>query len=457
MVTSFFSRIQRACIGSAALGVSGVLLAVSPPASSLELELPIAASDIGYSAYGVAPFGYHIADHRQDGHPGLDFEFVPGSKVRAAHGGTLRYHADSRDPTLKSVAIEFSENGVGYQTFYTNIASLEPGIGNGTTVATGQVFGTPATITGRMYGRTVTYAMTHFQLNDHRVTYGLTNPGALSPASYFTPAARAVLASAWQKTQYDQMVCEPFLSSSRGMIPFPVVTRRWLLRDGAHANTIEFTCDYASTANNYIGYRFLDAQGNVFESGTANISPVTGGTSSIDFTVATGGNRRGLISVKDAAMQIAYAAPGAIRPIDLAAASTYATTHATVCMLASDALCFFGNTAPYRAGDLLTLGLELDATRLSGGGGGDLWVALQLPGGSLVFLHPDGQWRAEGKAYASNVSGTQSWMIFDGLTLPPGLAAGYYLVHAALNPAGTALNTNALLGNLASTHLYLLP
>lgn len=427
------------------------------PAPALELELPIAASDFGSAAYGVAPFGYHIAEHRYDGHPGFDFEFVPGSKVRAAHGGTLRYTTDIRDSTLKTVTIEFREGGVNYQTFYTNIASLEPGIDNGATIATGQVFGTPATVNAVMSNRMVSFAMTHFQLNDSRVAYGLTNAGALSPEPFLSPAARTVLASVWQKTQYDQMVCEPYLSSSRGMIPSPVVTRRWHLQNGNSANAIEFSCDYASKTNTYIGYRFLDTQGNTSETGTAIVSPVTGGTSSIDFTVAGGGSRKGLLDAKDGTMRIAYSAPGANRPTDLGGGATYATTYAIVCALASDALCFFGNTSPYRIGDSVTLGLNLDATRLPGNAGGDLWIGLLVPGRPLVFLHPDKQWRSEGKAYASNMSGNQTLMIFEGLTLPPGLASGYYTIYATLNPAGAGLDTNALLSNLASAQLYILP
>ena len=36
--------------------------------------------------------------------------------------------------------------------------------------------------------------------------------------------AKANLATIWQKMQYHQMICEPYLTTSRGMTPYPVVT-----------------------------------------------------------------------------------------------------------------------------------------------------------------------------------------------------------------------------------------
>lgn len=433
-------------------------LLVGTAADAVELELPIDPADFGFQAYGVAPFGYHIAEHRYDGHPGLDFEYKPGAKIRAAHGGSFRYTADGRDATLKTVTIEWQENGVNYQTFYTNVSALEAGLTNGSTVTTGQVFGTAGSVTGYVGGSSpVTYAMTHFQFNDNRVTYGLTNAGALSPETYFSATAKASLATAWQKMQYAQMVCEPFLSTSRGMTPYPVVTRRWQRRSGSLAETIEFTCDFSLTSNAY-RYRLLNAAGVATESGTASLTAVVGGTSSIDLTNSSGGMRRGVLTVKDDLMQLDYAAVGATRPANLSAATSYSTTVASVCAKSTDAVCFSGNTSPYRSGDKLTLGITVDLSKTtSAGTGGDLWLGVVPPGGSLLYLHPDGQLRSEAKAWKTAAQVTADNPVFEGLTLPAGIAKGGYAIYAALNPAGKALTPEALLSNIAETQIHIAP
>lgn len=88
------------------MGIVVGLLAGSTMA--LELELPLDPVDAGSSLLRVAGFGYHVAEHRLDGHPGLDFEYRLGAKVRAAHAGRLNYFADAYDPSKITVQIEFS-------------------------------------------------------------------------------------------------------------------------------------------------------------------------------------------------------------------------------------------------------------------------------------------------------------------------------------------------------------
>ena len=437
--------------------VALLLMAGFGTVAAVELELPIAMNDVGTQVYGVAPFGYHVAEHRYDGHPGLDFEYVPGSKIRAAHGGSFRYTTDSRDPNLKTVTIEWQENGLNFQTFYTNVSILEPGIDNGVTVATGQAFGTAGTITATVNNQTRTYAMTHFQFADNRVNYGLTNFSALSPEPFFSATARADLAAIWQKMQYHQMICEPYLTTSRGMIPYPVVTRRWARESGSLANVIEFTCDFSSSSASAYSYRFLDAAGLATETGIVVVSAVVGGTSSIDFTPSGGGTRRGVFTAKDSSLRIDYAAIGAARPVDLGAASAYITTAASICAAISDAVCFTGNVSPYRAGDRLNLGVAVDWNRVTAGTtSGDLWVGMRLPAGEFLYAHPDGQWRAEATALVTGMRASGEISLFDAL-LPAGLPVGNYLVYAAINPAGAPLMIDALLSNIATAHLYATP
>ena len=426
--------------------------------TAVELELPIAMSDVGIAVYGVAPYGYHVAEHRFDGHPGLDFEYKPGARILAAHGGVFRFTADSRDANLKAVTIEWQEGGVNYQTFYTNVSTIEPGITNGSTVATGQAFGTAGSVSATVGNHAVTYAMTHFQFADNRVAYGLSNFSAISPEPYFSAAARADLNTLWQRMQYHQMICEPYLTTSRGVIPYPVVKRRWTRQSGSLANTIEFTCDFASTTTTAYSYRLLDAAGAAGEAGTAIVSAVVGGISSIDLTTSTGGLRRGVLTVKDGTMRIDYAASGASRPADLAGASVYATTGATICASLNDALCFGGDASPYHAGDRVSLSVAIDWGKVGGGAtAGDLYVALKPPGGELLFAQQDGRWSGDVKPFVAGSNASGEIRLLDAALLPAGLATGSYVVYAALNQSEKAPATDALLGNIASTSLYIAP
>lgn len=47
------------------------------------------AADLATTAFGLAPYGYHGADHAEDGHPGWDIEYRIGGTVRAAAAGTV--------------------------------------------------------------------------------------------------------------------------------------------------------------------------------------------------------------------------------------------------------------------------------------------------------------------------------------------------------------------------------
>lgn len=429
---------------------------------ALELELPIDLSDAGYLAYGVAPYGYHVAEHRYDGHPGIDIEFIPGRKVRAAHGGIFRYTVDSHDPALKSVTIEFKDNGINYQTFYTNIATLEPGIDNGVSVATGQIFGTPGSIVRNLGSAgSFTYAMTHFQLADNRVSYGLSNFSAVSPEPYFSTSARTALAQIWQQSQYHQMICEPFFSSSRGVNPYPTIIRRWRPVAGTATIEIEFICDFSSSdPNKSYRYRLIDTADNTIETGTAVVTAVVAGTSSLDLIPAAASARLGLIHVKDGAMELSYSVPGGSRPMDLSAATHYTTDAAASCASLGDMLCFKGNTAPYSAGDALTLSVSIDWTKPGGPvASANLWLALQLSSGDVLFRHNDDKWYSEPELYLSGINGLTSSVAIIDIPVPPGLSPGNFIFYALLtgNVPGVSDLNQAPLSNLASTLVYLAP
>jgi hypothetical protein len=431
-------------------------------AYALELELPVDINDVGYLAFGVAPYGYHVAEHRYDGHPGFDFEFIPGRKVRAAHGGTFRYTSDVRDPNLKTVTIEFQENGNNYQTFYTNIQSLEPGIDNNVAVITGQVFGTPASVVRNLGNAgSFTYGMTHFQLADNRVRYGLSNVSALSPEPYFSPSARQTLAQIWQNSQYSQMICEPFLSAPRGDLPNPYISRRWQRDAGTHAEIVEFLCDYnQNDPNTAYQYRLLDSSGNTLETGTVFVSPVPAGISLLDLQPTNGNKRLGLVYVKDGSMQLDYSAPGGSRPTNIFTASHYSTTAALNCASKTDSLCFSGNSSPYRSGDLLDIRIAIEAGKLAAGvTSADLWVGIVLPSGEMLFARSDKNWLADPQPILKNLSLVDVTVPVLSIVIPADLGAGNYMLYAALNQSGKGIDnlTLTLASNIARGLIYIAP
>lgn len=445
-------------LGFIARGTGAALAALSGAAAAFELDLPIRMDDVGYRMFGVAPYGYHVAEHRYDGHPGLDFEYIPGAKVYAASGGSVQVFTDSHAPDKQTLQLNFSENGKNYRLVYTNLSALEPGVTSGATATRGQMLGTAGSQTQNQAGGvSVTYAMTHFQLDDFSLNHGLTNSSAVSPVSYFSSAAQADLAAIWSQSAYRQMVCEPYLTNPRGLLGKPTVIRAWTRTTGALASRIDFRCDFSD--NGATGYTLYDASGNVLETGTVDLTPVTAGTTTIDL-LSAGGVRRGIVFAKDALLRIAYSAPGGDRPADFTATSEYTTSGAaTNCAANTDAVCITGDRSPFRPGDSLGVSIALDWSKLTRNRvTGDLWVALQMPDGAFLFLDGNGNWNATASSYKNLPAGTTSVAIFQPFTVTAGMA-GTYTLYAVLMEEGSALAQldTARISNIATTVFYLVP
>src|SRR6188474_548669 len=95
----------------------------------LAVALPIDASDYATAAFGIAPFGYHGADHALDGHSGWDIEYRAGGIVRAAAAGTVDdVFPDLRTPGRFTVQLEHLVGAHYYRTIYTNLASVNADI-----------------------------------------------------------------------------------------------------------------------------------------------------------------------------------------------------------------------------------------------------------------------------------------------------------------------------------------
>lgn len=426
---------------------------------AFELELPNSIEDISNKITGVAPFGYHVAEHRYDGHPGIDFFYIPGTTITAAIGGTLQVFSDSYDPAKKTVQINFSEKSKNYRIVYTNFSALEPGIESGAKVTTGQVLGTAGSQTQIQDGGVpVTYAMTHFQVDDFSISYGLTNKTAVTPEHYFSATAKTALDQIWAISFYHQMVCEPFLTNPRGLLANPTLIRSWTKNSGVHAERVDFVCDYVQ--NGIYRYILYNTEGNVIETGTATVKAKNSSIPTIDLTPVSGAVRKGVISVKDNKMLLAYSVPAGNQPDDLAGASEYSTGRdATACATADDAVCFFGNNSPFRSGDALSAGITLNWEKLTKTASqADLWVAIQFSDGTLLFCNdnPSGWTTTPVPCKQQLNNAAKQLTIIDSLPVTTAMT-GSYNFYAVLGESGKGINElqDSVLSNLALSVFFI--
>jgi hypothetical protein len=319
IATCFWCAVIAGCGGSAEIGGGS---AGGATATSLSFLMPVVAGEQAYNAYGIWPFGVHGGGHATDGHPGIDVEFTPGASVRAAAAGTIQaVVGDTEIPGRYTIQIA---HGARYRTDYTNVATLAEGIAVGGAVAAGQSLGEAGTQTLTIGTTPVTFAMTHFQVDDFEHNEGLSNPFAVSPVDALDPSARALFDTIWQGAAYRQELCEPFYANDRGSVANPVLTRVWIRQTGAHAGRVVFTCrTSASTA----AYVLQNESGVAIEEGAVTITPTAGTAfSTIDLTPTGGTVRRGVYVITGSTMTIDYAEPGAARPGDLSGGSTYTTS-----------------------------------------------------------------------------------------------------------------------------------
>ncbi len=212
----------------------------SPTAQVFAIDLPVAAGDTAQAAYGIWPFGVHGASHALDGHPGFDVEFRPGASVLAAADGAVQHvTAEAGGSGRFTIRIQHAAGGQTYATDYTNISAVAAGIAAGAAVARGQALGTAGVQTQMIGTSSVTWAMTHFQVNDFSKNEGLTHPNAVSPESYLSPSARAAFDALWATAAYSQELTEPMATNPRGAA-FPL-TRVWMTMDAAAVSRIDFT------------------------------------------------------------------------------------------------------------------------------------------------------------------------------------------------------------------------
>lgn len=284
----------------------------------LTLAMPIDQGDAATTAFGLAPFGYHGPDHALDGHPGWDIEYRIGGVVRAAAAGTVMSLTAVNG--LSTVHLEHVVGSHFYRTSYSNLATLSPEIVPAAVVRAGQSLGAAGTISQTVGTTPITYAMTHFQLDDLEYYRDVPNPNAVTPEPFLTADAKLLFDRIWNTAVFSGELVEPFASGSRDL-RFPA-TRTWTRVSGDGPAGIRFTRSDPRTPN--YEYAVLTESGTAFETGTVTLGLTTRPFPTIDLVSATG-RRVGTFDIVSDQMRLSLANAGGSRPTDLTTASLYRT------------------------------------------------------------------------------------------------------------------------------------
>ncbi|MSO62241.1 MAG: hypothetical protein EXQ50_09155 [Acidobacteria bacterium] len=287
----------------------------------LTLVLPIDAADLATTAFGIAPYGYHGADHAEDGHPGWDVEYRLGGIVRAAAAGMVQ--SVFPDPSVAGRSTVQIEHVIGthfYRTVYTNLASVTPEIIPAAAVRAGQSLGVAGTVSQTVGTTPITYAMTHFQLDDFEYYREIPNPNAVTPEPFLAADAKLFFDRIFSGAVFSTELVEPYASNQRDL-RFPA-SRTWTRVSGDGPAGIRFTRVAARNPN--YDYAILAESGTAIETGTVTLALTARPFPSIDLVSATG-RRLGVYDIVSDQMRLVLANPGASRPVDVNAASTYRT------------------------------------------------------------------------------------------------------------------------------------
>ncbi len=287
----------------------------------LSLVMPIDLSDLATTAFGLAPYGYHGADHAEDGHPGWDVEYRVGGQVRAAAAGTVQsVFPDLSVAGRSTVQIEHVIGTHFYRTVYTNLSTVNPDIVAAATVRAGQSLGVAGTVSQTVGTTPITYAMTHFQLDDFEYYREIPNPNAVTPEPFLAAEAKLFFDRIWSTAVFSTELVEPYASNPRDL-RFPA-SRTWTRVTGDGPAGIRFT--RATARNPNYDYAILTESGTAIETGTVTLALTARPFPSIDL-VSTTGRRLGVYEIVSDQMRLSLANAGASRPLDVNAASTYRT------------------------------------------------------------------------------------------------------------------------------------
>lgn len=300
---------------------------VTPPLPTnvpgvLSVVMPIDSADVANTVFGLAPFGYHGADHAEDGHPGWDVEYRLGGIVRAAAAGTVM--SVFPDPSVAGRSTVQLAHLIGthhYRTVYTNLQSVNSDVIADAPIQSGQALGVAGSIFATIGTTPVSYAMTHFQLDDFESHIELPNQNAVSPEPFITAAGKSLFDRMWAAAVFGQEFVEPFPTNPRG--PSFNMSRTWTRAGGDGPAGIRFTRRNARGSD--YDYALLSEAGTVIETGTVTAGFTARPFPTIDLNSSTA-RRPGIYDIVSNEMRLMLANPGSPRPTDLGSASVYRTT-----------------------------------------------------------------------------------------------------------------------------------
>jgi hypothetical protein len=282
----------------------------------LSIGMPIDGADIANAAFGMLPFGYHGGGHTESGHAGWDIEYRLGAPVRAAAAGTvLSVDPDPDTPGRFIVVLEHVVGTHFYRTHYANLVNVGSDVVVNELVLARQTIGTAGAITATIGGATVTYAMTHFQLDDLEFHREVPNPKAVSPEPFLNPEGKVLFDRIWATAAYFQELVEPFATNARETT---VTTRTWMRAGGDGPAGIRFTRQGSTYT-----YELLAESGTVVEVGTVSLA-ATPRPSTLDLVSPTA-TRLGSYDIMSNELLLTLANPGSSRPASVTAANVYRT------------------------------------------------------------------------------------------------------------------------------------
>jgi hypothetical protein len=290
----------------------------------LAVALPLDQADAANTVFGIRPFGYHGAEHAADGHTGWDIEYRIGGIVRAAAPGRIENVIENAQvPGRFAVQVEHVVGTHHYRTTYTNLAGVNSNIAFGESVLAGQPIGTAGTVTDFRTDPPrgpVSYAMTHFQLDDFEYYNEINSPNAVSPEPFLTAGAKSLFNTLWPAAAFPEEGVEPYATSARTRA-FPA-SRTWTRAGGDGPPGIRFTRRTATTTA--IEYELLAESGTVIEAGTVSLIATARPYPFIDLVSPTAGHI-GIYEIVSNEMRMSLTSPGSQRPLDLNGASVYRT------------------------------------------------------------------------------------------------------------------------------------
>jgi hypothetical protein len=271
----------------------------------LSIAMPIDSIDVANSAFGLIPFGYHGGGHTEDGHAGWDIEYRIGAPVRAAATGTvIAVEPDLISLGRTAVVLEHVVGSHFYRTHYTNLATVASEVVVDELILAGQAIGTAGTITTTAGDASMTYAMTHFQLDDLEFHREVANQKAVSPEPFLSAAGKSLFDRIWTTAIYFQEPVEPFATNPRDTT---VTARTWMRAGGDGPAGIRFT-----RRGNLYTYELLAESETVIETGDVVLNH-SARPATIDLIAPTA-TRLGVYDILSNEMRLTVASPGAARP-----------------------------------------------------------------------------------------------------------------------------------------------